>query len=248
MPAEVDVRSSKIVCSAAGGLVFIFGASPVSAAAKFDADSLGEAASMVTTQDGLIERFRKYCAQELPANKRNFDIAALNWRSRNSKELDAAASFYDAPVNRKLVGSTGTATDAGFAGLKLLAKAKGTEGVCGGLAAQWQSGEVDVAKDTPRASQFLRDYLLAHPRSREQQDRKDHTVGCLKQSVNKGNDFDASLPVCECITRETFAGLTAEERAEVDRRAVAHQSIADYPPIKRVLPRLAACAQTLPAR
>src|SRR5262245_6917182 len=150
---------------------------------KLDADNLGEAASMVSLQAMNIEELRKYCGGKLPEHKGSIDGAALNWSDRNQAEIDAAHVWFGDPARKKIHDQVVAGFEPVIAGIRESLKVRDPQQICAALTNAWVNGDSDVAKETPRASKFLRDYLVANPMPAQIAEGRDFIKGCLKQAV-----------------------------------------------------------------
>jgi hypothetical protein len=229
-------------------VVAVLVASPSAWSAKyFDADNIGEAVSMMSVEMGFVEEARKYCGQNFPKAKRVIDYHALMWTSNNAPEVSAVASYRLGRDTTTLDSVRDAAVATGMTMLKGVALID-RESACGGFVQQLKQGERDVANRTPKASAFLREYLVAHPLPALETSKQDMYIGCIKGLFNRGTDYDDAMPVCECNRRVFLADLTPEERAGFERHMADQKTPASYPPVQRILPKLVECAKPLAAK
>jgi hypothetical protein len=187
-----------------------FAAAPAQPA-PLDADNLGEAVGMVAVENRAIELSRKFCNEQFPELRRQVDSAAVSWRDRNQAEVrDLIAQKMDDSAASKI------AATAAFAAIHALSRDQQQQ-YCMDFAAGVPDGARDVSARTPRASQFLKEHLKAHPLS-EQQGRI-----CLVPvfaAASFSADPSYSSPVCISLR---FLGLSDPETSAVGllKRALA---------------------------
>lgn len=216
-------------------------ASPIAHAQRQDADTLVEAVVMVDDQASFFSQARRYCANQVPARKAGINRAAVFWASNNGPEIYAVEAWKAAPGREKEVAQMREQKNAAVNALLQQVKAIKAEDACAHFEKSWTDRSADIAKSTPRASAFLREYYSSLRLPAKALELIDEGVGCLTRSVNAGRDYDASVRSCDCSTNIMFTELSDTERAEVRRRAHDNGSVGDYAPYTRIKPRLAEC-------
>jgi len=229
------------------GWGLLIGLVPVVASAQvkyLDADTLGQAAGLVFTDSVMRETMRVECGKDFSAYAAHFDTAYFEWRRANEDELSAAdkARATLSPDDRVVLEN---AARAGAKAMLVKLRADGNlETYCVNQVQSMRSGETATAKRTPKASAFLKQYLVSHPLTNDEVMHRDFISGCEAQSLNKGVSLDTARPRCACLAEVQETKLTAAERAESDQHARARMPTAELmqlPHMQRILPDMARC-------
>lgn len=184
------------------------------------------------------------CGKDFPDYIVQFDAAYFEWRRANDDEISAAAKAnagLDAHQRAKLDNMGNSAVKAM---LDTLRAGGQLETYCTNSVLAMRNGDMAVAKRTPKASAFLKDYLAAHPRTPEETKRRDFLLGCEAQSLRKGMLLDDARSVCGCLVDVHETQLTLAERAEYDALARARKpaaELAQLPYMQRITPDIARC-------
>jgi hypothetical protein len=210
-----------------------------------DADNLAQAAGMAHAEAIGKETFRVRCGTDFPAGKAYFDRAHFAWTDANEDETAAADAVLQSLGTASEGESVDKATLAALTGMIDKLRADGTfETVCVNQVKALHAGDMNMAKRTPKASAFLKAYLVAHPRTAEAESRWNFLRGCQAHSLNKGTDFDEATALCTCLTEVHHTKLTEAERADHDRLARARTPAAELmklPYMQRIQPDMVRC-------
>jgi len=208
-----------------------------------DADNLDQAVAMIALEMRTIEETRSYCAREVQDQKRFFDHYALLWESQNLDETLAVETHISRRADHtRFEALREAAVSAAMVALHAASTLSGAERLCAATFLAIKSGDRNVATQTPKASQFLKDYLRDHPAPKEVIGKRDALMGCELQLSNKGIDLDTTRKSCACITDVMYRRASAQELDEIDEVAKAHGDVSKLPSFARMAPDLAACA------
>lgn len=233
------MRSNQFLCA-----TVLLTCSAVACAAEYrDADNLSQAAGMAIGGYEIMLRMRAYCVQSLPEHERKVDRAALIWIDQHDDELKGAESLFGEKKVAEFVRLSAPMIEESVGAMQRIAEERGVELMCLNLAARWTSGESSLAKQSPKASKFLKDYLATHPLAKDRVYMKDDESGCRKQQWNAGKHLDAALPFCACVIARTYELLSPLQLDEMRQLALAKKPLAEYEPLRKIAPDLARCSE-----
>ena len=212
-----------------------------------DAGNADQAVGMIVVNCEIMWRVSSTCIRHLPAHKRQVEYASLNWMEAHKSELDGAESKAGEAALSKLAREAAPMIDATMREFERIAKVNGYDSTCANALNGWITGETVLAKESPRASKFLQDYLLEHPLSNDRRQYKADEAGCTKQGWNSGRALDEATAFCACVTRTMHSRLSSEERAEFIERTKTKQSLTDWPPMQRITSDLVKCNSQAPS-
>lgn len=210
----------------------------------FDAANLGEASGMVHASVSLNDAIRLHCAKAFPAAKAHLDHAYFVWLMANEDEIVVAEKIYGELESGKRAALENGAQAAAKALLDALQSGGRVEAACAQQIQTQRDGEQNVARRTPKASAFLKDYLAAHPRTAGETARLDFVRGCRKQSLNNGQDFDEVMPRCACLAEVHFTQLSEAERSDYATQTRARKPAAELMQLsymRRIQPAMLRC-------
>ena len=208
-----------------------------------DASNVQQAVAMIAVEIRTMEETRLYCANEVPQAKRNFDYYTMLWESQNEEEIAAVeASLSRRPDRASFESMRDVAVTTGMAAIKSSAALLGAEKLCVATFMSIKSGDRNIAKKTPKASQFLKDYLREHPIPPEVSGKRDARIGCEIQYFNKGIDLDGARTACTCIADVMYKSALPDELTEIDKVARAQGDVSQLASFTRMAPDLATCA------
>lgn len=210
-------------------------------AQMMDASNFDQAVAMVSLHGRIIDERRKYCGRYFPDQKRVINYYSLLWSDKNEFEIDAVESYLSNQDKKNFYDKQAKFLEPTMSALNAITILVSRRTACEGFIKQLQEGTDNVAKKTPKASQYLTNYLKDHPLQEIEKQKANHMMGCVKQGFNKGADFDAAVPVCRCITNTTYSNLTIDELKEADRVARAGGDSEALPQSRRLFPLLMQC-------
>ena len=150
-----------------------------------DADNFDQAVAMIAVEIRVIDESRLYCAHEVEKGKRAFDHYALYWESQNGDEILAVETHLGRRSDRARFESLrDAAVSAAMVGFRAAAAAAGSEKLCSATFQSIQTGDRNVANQTPKASQFLKSYLRRNPPAQEGVNFRNDVMGYEKQLSN----------------------------------------------------------------
>jgi hypothetical protein len=152
------------------------------------------------------------CIEKVPEHAQYIKVAAFFWKAQNGDPLYAAEQ-----LDRAGRLHSGTRDDGA---IRVAQSSRGIFEVqlgkshehCVRYAKSIFDGREDIKQKTPEAYRLLMDYLGAHPMPEPEWAERETRDGCIKGQLNNGEDYDALVPMCECLGKAFVQATSAGER------------------------------------
>lgn len=208
-------------------------------------DSLESAFTVVFGTQVMYDYVRGECARWFPDLKQSIDRHFFLWEDRSKEEISASQRLGEARESEQLNAITAIFLSKTRKRMAVVERESEESRFtyCLETATFASSEEGSIAAHSPNASRLLLDYLAENPLSVRKYRYREHTIGCIKQGLNMGSDFDELSDTCSCVTTTLLGSMTDAELDEFFSVASeqGQSTLLELPQVVKVMSQVRLC-------